>query len=69
MGLRNLIIIMMLGLLGLRTGSIVSMNIQDVDIVSGLPYILGRHPKNLKSIINIRNLFIDRRPVLRITIY
>ncbi len=36
LGLRNLIIIMVLGLLGLRTGSIVSMNIQDVDIVSGL---------------------------------
>ena len=38
-GLRNLIIIMMLGLLGLRTGSIVSMNIQDVDIVSGLAWV------------------------------
>ena len=42
LGLRNLIIIMMLGLLGLRTGSIVSMNIQDVDIVSGLACIIGR---------------------------
>ena len=39
LGLRNLIIIMMLGLLGLRTGSIVSMNIQDVDIVSGLAWV------------------------------
>jgi integrase/recombinase XerC len=39
LGLRNLIIIMMLGLLGLRTGSIVSMNIQDVDIVSGLVWV------------------------------
>lgn len=38
-GLRNLLIIMMLGLLGLRTGSIVSMNIQDVDIVSGLAWV------------------------------
>ena len=36
LGLRNLIIIMMLGLLGLRTGTIISINIQDVDIVSGL---------------------------------
>ena len=33
-GLRNLIIIMVLGMLGLRTGSLVAMNIQDVDIVS-----------------------------------
>jgi integrase/recombinase XerC len=39
MGLRNLIIIMMLGILGLRTGTIVSMNIQDVDIVSGLAWV------------------------------
>jgi len=38
-GLRNLIIIMMLGLLGLRTGTIVSMNIQDVDIISGLAWV------------------------------
>jgi integrase/recombinase XerC len=38
-GLRNLIIIMMLGLLGLRTGTIISINIQDVDIVSGLAWI------------------------------
>lgn len=39
LGLRNLIIIMMLGLLGLRTGTIISMNIQDVDIVSGLAWV------------------------------
>ena len=30
---------MMLGMLGLRTGSIVSMNVQDVDIVSGLVWV------------------------------
>jgi len=39
LGLRNLIIIMMLGLLGLRTGTIISINIQDVDIVSGLLWV------------------------------
>lgn len=39
LGLRNLIIIMMLGLLGLRTGTILSMNIQDLDIVSGLAWV------------------------------
>lgn len=38
-GLRNLLIIMMLGLLGLRTGSIVSLNVQDIDIVSGLVWV------------------------------
>jgi len=39
LGLRNLIIIMILGLLGLRTGTILSMNIQDLDIVSGLAWV------------------------------
>jgi site-specific recombinase XerD len=34
-GLRNLIIIMMLGLPGLRTNSIISMNVQDVDVAAG----------------------------------
>ena len=38
-GLRNLIIIMMLGLLGLRTNSIISMNVQDVDFVAGLTWV------------------------------
>ncbi|MDY7038231.1 MAG: tyrosine-type recombinase/integrase [Thermodesulfobacteriota bacterium] len=37
--LRNLIIIMMLGMLGLRTNTIISMNIQDVDIVTGLAWV------------------------------
>ena len=46
-GLRNFIIILMLGLLGLRTGTIISMNIQDLDIVSGLACIKekGRYYK------------------------
>ena len=35
-GLRNLVIIMMLGLLGLRLGSLLSLNIDDVDIETGL---------------------------------
>ncbi len=39
LGLRNLIIIMMLGLLGLRTKSITSMNVQDVDVVAGLAWV------------------------------
>lgn len=39
MGLRNLIVIMVLGILGLRTGTIVSMNIEDVDIVAGLAWV------------------------------
>ena len=39
LGLRNLIIIMLLGLLGLRTGSIISMKIQDIDVVAGLAWV------------------------------
>ncbi|MCP4719461.1 MAG: tyrosine-type recombinase/integrase, partial [Desulfobacteraceae bacterium] len=39
LGLRNLIIIMMLGLLGLRTNSIISLNIQDLDVVAGLAWV------------------------------
>jgi len=48
-GLRNLIIIMMLGLLGLRTNSIISMNVQDVDLVAGLAWI--KEKGNLKRIV------------------
>jgi len=36
MGLRNLIIIMILGFLGLRISSVISLNREDVDVVCGL---------------------------------
>ena len=39
MGLRNLIIVMMLGMIGLRTSAVVAINIQDVDVVAGLLWI------------------------------
>ncbi|MCP4460500.1 MAG: integrase, partial [Cytophagales bacterium] len=45
-GLRNLTIIMMLGILGFRTGSIISLNIQDVDIFSGLVRITEKGGRN-----------------------
>jgi site-specific recombinase XerD len=48
-GLRNLIIIMMLGLLGLRTNSIISMNIQDVDLVADLAWV--KEKGNIKRIV------------------
>lgn len=35
-GLRNLAIVLMLGVLGLRTGALVRLNIQDVDVTAGL---------------------------------
>jgi len=35
-GLRNLVIIMILGLMGLRLSSIISINVEDIDLESGL---------------------------------
>lgn len=35
-GLRDLVIIMLLGLLGLRLGSIISLNVEDIDLETGL---------------------------------
>ncbi len=48
-GLRNLIIVMMLGMIGLRTGAIVAINIQDVNAVAGLLWI--REKGGIKRII------------------
>ena len=48
-GLRNLIIVMMLGLLGLRTNSIISMNVQDMDVAVGLAWI--KEKGNIKRIV------------------
>jgi len=49
MELRNLIIIMLLGMLGLRTLSLVALNIQDVDVTCGLIWISekGRRRRTL----------------------
>jgi integrase/recombinase XerC len=51
MGLRNLIIIMLLGMLGLRTSAVVAINIQDVDVAAGLLWI--REKGSIKRIIVI----------------
>jgi len=44
-GLRNLVIIMMLGLLGLRLGSILSLNIEDIDLETGLIWFADKGRK------------------------
>jgi integrase/recombinase XerC len=44
-GYRNLVMIMMLGLLGLRLSSVISLNIEDVDIESGLLHVLEKGAK------------------------
>jgi integrase/recombinase XerC len=38
-GLRNLIILLLLGMLGLRTGAIIGLNYQDVNLVAGLLWV------------------------------
>jgi integrase/recombinase XerC len=38
-GLRNLIIMMMLGMLGLRTGTLIRLKVQDIDVKAGLAWI------------------------------
>ncbi|MBU4317082.1 MAG: tyrosine-type recombinase/integrase, partial [Proteobacteria bacterium] len=38
-GLRNLVIIVLLGFLGIRTSALIGINIQDVDVTSGLLWV------------------------------
>lgn len=49
MGLRNLVIIMLLGTLGLRTSTLIALNIENIDLCCGLMWISekGRRQRNL----------------------
>ena len=49
LGLRNFVIILMLGTLGLRTSTLIAINIEDIDLTCGLIWIRekGRHRRNL----------------------
>lgn len=49
MGLRNLTIIMLLGTLGLRTGTLTALNIEDIDLTCGLLWVRekGRRHRTL----------------------
>jgi len=63
-GLRNLIIIMLLGMLGLRTSTLIAINIQDVDLTCGLVWIRekGRRQRNLimpRSLCNIIHNYLQ----------
>ena len=70
LGIRNLVIILILGLLGLRTGTIISLNIQDVDIVNGLIWVKEKGnrmrvmvlPKILCQALNRYISFRGKRP-------
>jgi len=49
LALRNLIIIMVLGMLGLRTSTLIALNIEDIDVSCGLMWIRekGRRQRNM----------------------
>jgi len=49
LALRNLIIIMLLGMLGLRTSTLIALNIEDIDVSCGLMWIRekGRRQRNM----------------------
>ena len=49
LALRNLIIIMVLGMLGLRTSTLIAINIEDIDVSCGLMWIRekGRRQRNM----------------------
>jgi len=49
LGLRNFVIILMLGTLGLRTSTLIAINIEDIDLTCGLTWIRekGRRQRNL----------------------
>jgi len=62
--LRNLIIIMLLGMLGLRTSTLIAINIEDIDLTCGLVWIRekGRRRRNLilpKSLCKIINKYLQ----------
>jgi integrase/recombinase XerC len=62
--LRNLIIIMLLGILGLRTSTLIAINIEDIDLTRGLVWIRekGRRQRNLilpKSLCKIINKYLQ----------
>ena len=48
-GLRNLVIIMLLGFLGLRTATLIAVNIEDIDLAMGLLWVRekGRRQRSL----------------------
>jgi integrase/recombinase XerC len=63
--LRNLIIIMLLGILGLRTSTLIAINVEDIDLTCGLVWIRekGRRQRNLilpESLCKIINKYLQQ---------
>ena len=66
LGLRNFVIILMLGTLGLRTSTLIAINIEDIDLTCGLVWIRekGRQQRNLimpQSLCNIIHNYLQLR--------
>jgi len=51
MGLRDLIIIMLIGTLGLRTGTLNALNIEDVDLTCGLLWVREKGQRNRSMVL------------------
>jgi len=68
MGMRNLIIIMLLGTLGLRTRTLTALNIEDIDITCGLLWVREKGRRHRSMVLPhclckiIRNYLQLRRP-------
>ena len=76
LGLRNFVIILMLGTLGLRTSTLIAINIEDIDLTCGLVWIKekGRQQRNLimpQSLCNIIHNYLQlrRRKKVRIPLH
>lgn len=66
-GLRNLIILLLLGMLGLRTGAVIGLNYQDVNLVAGLLWVrekggIGRAVVMPKVLCNLLQHYTTDRP-------
>ena len=66
LGLRNLVIIMLLGTLGLRTSTLIALNIEDIDLRCGLVWLRekGQRQRNLvvpHSLCKIINKYLQRQ--------
>lgn len=64
-GLRNLVMILMLGLLGLRTGTIIGLDVKHIDTEAGLAWIRekGRRQRQIalpELLVNIIRIYIDQ---------
>jgi len=67
MGLRNLIIIMVLGTLGLRTGTLIALNIEQIELTCGLMWIKekGRRQRSIvlpHSLCKIIRFYLQSQP-------